>query len=75
MRTDADIKKDVENEIRAALERNAVIDASRIIVEATGGNVTLKGTIRTWIERREAVNSAWAAPGVNHVSDQLLIRF
>lgn len=64
---------DVKSKIEEAFKRNAAIDASNIRVEAMGGDVTLKGTVRSWMEREEAENAAWAAPGVTQVDDCLAV--
>jgi len=64
---------DVKRKIEDAFERNAAIDASKIRVEASGGDVTLKGSVRSWMERQEAENAAWAAPGVTNVIDQVMV--
>ena len=53
--------------------RSAEVDANRIIVEADEGVVTLKGTVRSWIEREEAERVAWSAPGVTNVVDQIVV--
>lgn len=63
----------VRRKIMEALRRSAQLDASRITVESTGGDVVLKGTVRSWIERDEAERAAWAAPGVTNVDDHLVI--
>lgn len=64
---------EVKRKIEEALKRNAEIDANRIMVEARGGEVVLKGTVRSWIEREEAEHAAWAAPGVMKVEDRITI--
>jgi osmotically-inducible protein OsmY len=64
---------EVKRKIEEALKRNAEIDANRITVEAQGGDVVLKGTVRSWIEREEAEQAAWAAPGVMKVEDHITI--
>ena len=56
-----------------ALVRSAQVDAQRVEVTADGGKVTLKGTVRSWAERQEAERSAWAAPGVTSVDNQIRI--
>ena len=64
--------KDVEHRIISALHRHADIDARRIRVDAVGPTVTLSGSVRSFIEKREAERAAWATPGVttveNHIS-------
>jgi osmotically-inducible protein OsmY len=35
--------------------------------------VTLKGTVRSWMEREEAERASWAAPGVTSVVDQIVV--
>ena len=35
--------------------------------------VTLKGTVRSWIEREEAERIAWSAPGVTKVEDRIVV--
>lgn len=64
---------DVQSKIQAALKRSAEVDARRINVTATDGNVVLSGNVRSWAEREEARHAAWAAPGVRHVEDRMAI--
>jgi len=64
---------EVKRKIQDALRRSAEIDANRITVEAHGGEVVLKGSVRSWIEREEAERAAWAAPGVTKVEDRIVV--
>jgi osmotically-inducible protein OsmY len=64
---------EIKKKIQDAFRRNAEVDSNRIIVEADGSVVTLKGTVRSWIEREEAERAAWAAPGVTSVVDQIVV--
>ena len=65
---------DVKSKIEAALRRNAELDAKNIVVETSDSSVTLRGNVRSWVERDDAVNAAWAAPGVTRVLDQIAIQ-
>jgi osmotically-inducible protein OsmY len=64
---------ELKSKIEGAFLRNALIDASKITVEASGGNVTLKGSVKSWSEREEAEHVAWGAPGVFMVDDRIRI--
>ncbi|HVT37981.1 MAG TPA: BON domain-containing protein [Gemmatimonadaceae bacterium] len=66
-------KVEVKSKIENALKRSAEIDSQRINVEAINGKVTLKGSVRSWAERRDAELAAWAAPGVADVDDLLTV--
>ena len=64
---------EIKRKIQDAFKRSAEIDANHITVEANGGEVVLKGTVRSWIEREEAERAAWAAPGVTKVEDRIVV--
>jgi osmotically-inducible protein OsmY len=66
---------EVENAIKAAFERNALVDANRIQVEASDNKVTLIGKVRNYAERDEAERVAWAAPGVFSVDNKLTVKW
>jgi|SRR5665213_798051 osmotically-inducible protein OsmY len=67
---DGDIKYGIE----AAFHRSAVVDCDHILVEVLGSEVTLSGKVRSWVERDEAHQAAWSAPGVTSVVDALTVR-
>ena len=64
---------EVKQRIEEALKRSAEIDAQKITVEAVGGEVTLRGTVRSWLERQEAEQAAWRAPGVLRVDNRITV--
>jgi osmotically-inducible protein OsmY len=64
---------EVSRKIKEALVRGAQFDADRIVVEAQEGKITLRGTVRSYAERKEAERAAWSAPGVTEVEDKIAI--
>lgn len=64
---------EIKKKIQEAFRRSAEIDANRIMVETNDGEVILKGTVRSWVEREEAERAAWAAPGVTNVIDEIVV--
>jgi osmotically-inducible protein OsmY len=62
---------DVHTKIRAALDRNAEIEANRVTVAVTGSKVTLGGRVNAWTDREAAEHAAWSAPGVTEVEDHI----
>ena len=63
----------VKSDIEAALKRRATADAKAIAVDVSGSDVTLTGTVHSWSERELATDSAWSAPGVRRVIDNMTI--
>ena len=68
------IASDVQVKIENALKRNAQIDASQIAVRIEGTRVMLTGKVRSWLEREEAEDAAFAAPGVIGVDNRITIQ-
>lgn len=64
---------DIQQRIKEAFQRNAQVDAQSVTVEVNGSEVTLIGAVRSWAERDEAKQSAWSAPGVVNVIDNLIV--
>ncbi len=67
-------QENVKQHIEAAFKRLAHIDAAGISVEATGSEITLRGEVRSWAEHDQAQSTAWSAPGITHVRNELTIR-
>jgi osmotically-inducible protein OsmY len=65
--------REVKRRIEETFERAAIIDADNITVEVAGSEVTLRGRVRTWLERHAAEKAAWAAPGVTAVHNEILV--
>jgi osmotically-inducible protein OsmY len=63
----------IKDAITNALKRDAEIDAENIDVSTDGGKVTLAGSVSSWDEREEAAATAWNAPGVDEVANDLVV--
>jgi osmotically-inducible protein OsmY len=63
----------VKGAINAAFDRHVLLDAQKIQVETNGGNVVLRGLVRSFYEREEAERAAWSAEGVTHVENRIVL--
>jgi osmotically-inducible protein OsmY len=66
---------DVEGSINKAFKRNAALDADDLYVSTDNGTVTLNGNVSSWAEHDEAIDAAWAAPGVTSVQDNMTVSY
>ena len=66
---------DVKDSIKKAFKRNASLDADDLHISTDNGTVTVKGTVNSWSEHDEAIDAAWAAPGVTSVRDDLKVAY
>lgn len=65
----------IKENIRKALERKADLEADNIRVETIGDRVVLKGSARSWNERKAIAHAAWSTPGVALVEDRIVISY
>ncbi len=68
------VPQNIKHGIEDAFRRLAQVDADRIVVEAQGSDVVLRGEVRSWAERDQAQRTAWSAPGVTNVKNELSVR-
>ncbi len=65
--------QDVKDKIESAFQRNALLDERRITAQTRGNKVILRGSVRSWAERAEAQWTAFAAPGVSEVENDIIV--
>ena len=65
---------DIRKKIEDAFRRSAEFDSQQVTVESDGSEVTLRGEVRSWAERDQAQATAWSAPGVIGVHNQITVR-
>jgi osmotically-inducible protein OsmY len=66
---------DVQESIRKAFKRNAALDADDLYISSDNGTVTIDGNVSSWAEHDEAIDAAWAAPGVTSVHDNMTVAY
>ena len=66
---------DVKESIEKSFKRNAKLDAKGLAVNTYNGTVSVSGTVSSWAEHDEAIDAAWAAPGVTNVEDGILVEY
>ena len=71
--TDEPIPPDVAARIEKAFKRNAIIDDSVIQVTNRGHTIYLDGVVNSWDAMDTALDTAWSAPGVNEVVNNLTL--
>lgn len=65
---------DAEERIRGAILRNAAVDANAVSVAIEGTRAILTGTVRSWPEKSQAADAAWASPHVTDVDNRIEVR-
>jgi osmotically-inducible protein OsmY len=60
--------------VMTALADNPVVHADEIAAQVHGGDVVLRGTVGTPVQKAEATRVTRAVPGVHRVDDQLGVR-
>jgi len=63
----------IRHNIEHALRRAWFFDEGNLTVSADGGTVRLGGTVHSLHDRQAVESTAWAAPGVTDVIDEILI--
>jgi osmotically-inducible protein OsmY len=59
--------------IEDALRRSSAVDGAQIAVDASGSEITLRGSARSLLARDEALRMAWSAPGVTLVRNEIAV--
>ena len=64
---------DISSDIRRALHRSWSFSKDNVLVSAMGGAVRLTGTVPTLDDRFVAADTAWCAPGVTSVVNDIAV--
>jgi osmotically-inducible protein OsmY len=62
-------------QIEAALERNASMHGTDVLVHVTNTTAKLTGTVRTWAQRRTVENIAWSSPHITDIDNQISVNW
>lgn len=65
--------EDLKQKIEKGLIRNAETDAKHITVDVMGNRVILRGTVRSYAEKKAAEEASWSAPSVSEVDNQIVV--
>lgn len=63
----------ITDDILHALHRSWFFDPTTIAVTARGSQVRLTGSVTSWNDRQVAAETAWAAPGVTEVANDIAV--
>lgn len=66
---------EIKEKIKKAFERTAIVDANAINVDVDGHTVKLKGKVHSLYEKEQARKTAFSAPGVYSVKDELEVEY
>ena len=64
----------LESAVMQALADNPLVHADEIAVDDRGGDIVLRGTVGSLVQRAEAARTTRGVPGVRHVEDELQVR-
>jgi osmotically-inducible protein OsmY len=64
---------DVKRRIQEAFVRSAELDARKVSVDVNDGEITLRGAVTSLREKEEAQRTAWSAPGVRQVTNEIVV--
>lgn len=73
-RPEADDDGELADVIRIVLEKDPLVDASQVGVSSHDAVVTLRGIVRSDVERRAAEWDAWCVFGVDEVNSEIEVR-
>ena len=64
---------DISSDIRRALHRSWSFSDDNVLVSATGSSVRLSGTVPSFDDKWTAYDTAWCAPGVTNVVNDISV--